>query len=132
MNITITHTHGRAPVTVFKVVGDIDVTTYEQFEAQVRQAVAAGTRNLLIDLAEVDYVSSAGIRALHSVHEMLRAAGEGEAAEAVNQGLREGTYRSPHLKLLNPREPIRRALSIAGVDMFLELHTDYQQAVAAF
>ncbi len=132
MEITISHEQGRAPVTVFRITGDINVTTYEALQAQAHQAHAAGTRNLLLDLAEVPYISSAGIRAINNIFNLLRTSAPNESDEAIHKGLSDGTFKSPHLKLLNPTAQVAEILSMAGVDMFLEIHADRQTALASF
>jgi hypothetical protein len=132
MDITVAQKEGRVPVTVFHVKGNIDVTTYEQLQAQARLAYETGARNLLLDLAEVPYVSSAGIRAINSIFNLLRTDAPGESDEAVRKGLSDGTFKSPHLKLLNPKPQVLEVLTIAGVDMFLEIHRDLAAAVASF
>ncbi|MBI3243057.1 MAG: STAS domain-containing protein [Chloroflexi bacterium] len=132
MEITVSQKQGRVPVTVFHIKGDVDTTTYEQLQAQARQAFESGTRNLLLDLAEVPYVSSAGIRALNNMFNLLRADTPEESDEAIGKGLRDGTFKSPHLKLLNPTSRVTGVLSVAGVDMFLETHHDLQAAIASF
>jgi anti-anti-sigma factor len=131
MEIVISHQQGRVPVTVFHVKGDINTETYEQLQAQAQQALKAGTRYLLLDLAEVPYVSSYGIRAISQLFTWLRGA-SGESEATVQQGLRDGTWKSPHLKLLNPSPQVLKVLTTAGVDMFLEIHTDLKQAFASF
>ena len=132
MDITVSHQQGRVPVTVFHIKGDVDTNTYEQLQTQARQAFESGTRNLLLDLAEVPYVSSAGIRAMNNIFNMLRADTPTESEEAMSQGLRDGTFKSPHLKLLNPNPQVVQVLTMAGVDMFLEMHRNLQTAVASF
>ena len=132
MDITVSHEQGRVPVTVFHIKGDIDTNTYEQLQTQTQQAFESGTRNLLLDLAEVPYVSSAGIRAMNNLFNLLRADAPKESEEAMRQGLRDGTFKSPHLKLLNPNPRVVQVLTMAGVDMFLEMHHDLQTAVASF
>ena len=132
MNIAVSQQPGRVPVTVFRITGDINTNTYEQLQEQARQAFAAGARNLLLDLSEVPYVSSAGIRALNNTFNLLRTDAPGESAEAMSKGLRDGTFKSPHLKLLNPSSAVLKTLNMAGVDMFLEVHTDFDAAIASF
>jgi len=46
--------------------------------------------------------------------------------------LRDGTFKSPHLKLLNPQPAVQQALRMAGFDMFLETHANLEEAVASF
>ncbi len=132
MNIAVSQQPGRVPVTVFRITGEINTNTYEQLQEQARQAFTAGTRNLLLDLSEVPYVSSAGIRALNNIFNLLRTEAPGESAEAMSKGLRDGTFKSPHLKLLNPSDMVVKTLNMAGVDMFLEIHSDFDAAIASF
>jgi hypothetical protein len=114
------------------VKGDVDISSYEQLQQQAKDAYDAGTRNLLLDLTEVPYMSSAGIRALHHIFTMLRSNAPEESDEAMGKGLRDGTFKSPHVKLLNPSSHVLKALSTAGVDMFLEIHHNAKNAVASF
>ena len=131
MEILVSQAQGRVPVTVFHVRGEINASSYVQFQAEAERAIQAGTTHLLIDLAETPYISSAGLRALTYAYNLLRDK-SGEGQESVGPGLRDGTYRSPHLKLLDPTPQVLRVLDASGYDMFLESHTDYQQAVDSF
>jgi anti-anti-sigma factor len=132
MDIEILHEQGKQPVTVFRIRGEVNITTYEQLEQQAREAHAAGTRDLLLDLTDVTYISSAGIRALNNIFKLLRGDSPQESDEAMRKGLSDGTFKSPHLKLLNPSSRVLDVLSIAGVDMFLEVHRNYKDALASF
>jgi anti-anti-sigma factor len=132
MEIIVSQQQGRVPVTVFHIKGDINTETYEQFQTQTQQAVQAGTSHLLLDLAEVPYVSSYGIRALSYVFKLLSADSPSEGGAALDKGLRDGTFKSPHLKLVNPSRQVLKVLTTAGIDMFLEIHSDLKQAVASF
>ncbi|MDX1524334.1 MAG: STAS domain-containing protein, partial [Anaerolineae bacterium] len=65
MNIEVSRAVGPLPVTIFQIEGDIDVNSYEEFQAMGEQAYKDGTRNLLLDLTNVKYIGSAGMRAIH-------------------------------------------------------------------
>jgi anti-anti-sigma factor len=132
MEIMVSHQQGRVPVTIFHIKGDLNTETYEQFQAQAQQALQAGTRYLLLDLSEVPYVSSYGIRGISQVFTWLRDTRQGESEADVSQGLRDGSFKSPHLKLFNPSRRVLQVLTKAGIDMFLEVHSDLQEAVASF
>ncbi len=132
MEIALSQHQGRVPVTVMQLTGDLDANTYEQLELQARQAVAAGTADLVLDLSGVPYVSTAGIRAINNVFNLLRTDAPDESDEAIQRGLEEGTFRSPHLKLLNPTARVVDVLNMAGLDMFLEIHTDLDTALRSF
>jgi anti-anti-sigma factor len=132
MEIMVSHQPGRVPVTVFHIKGDINTETSEQLQTQAQQAIQSGTRNLLLDLTQVSSVSSYGIRTISQLFTWLRDGSRGENAEAVNKGIRDGTFKSPHLKLIAPSRNVLRVLTTAGIDMFLEIHDDLKQAIASF
>jgi hypothetical protein len=62
----------------------------------------------------------------------LRAETSDAENDAMRQGMRDGSYKSPNLKLLNPSPKVLQVLSMAGFDMFLEVHRDLKKAVASF
>jgi anti-anti-sigma factor len=132
MEITVTQEQGRVPVTVLNVKGDINAATADQFLAEAQTAYDDGARNMLIDLSRVSLLSSAGLRALHNIFNMLRSDSPEESNEAVRKGLTDGTFKSPHLKLLKPDKTVTQVLSMAGFDMFLEIYDNRKKAVASF
>lgn len=132
MDIVVWQEQGRVPVTVLHVRGELNVNSYEQLQAEARKAFDAGARDMILDLTEVPYVSSAGLRGIHAIFAMLRTAATDETDEAVSKGLRDGTYKSPHLKLLSPSDHVMEVLHTSGFDMYLEVYTDLPQAVASF
>ena len=123
---------GRVPVTVFQIQGEIDASSYEQLQTEANQAVEKGTRNLVLDLGKVTYISSAGLRAIHTISNLLVSHNRTETNDAVRRGMRGGTFKSPYLKLLNPSPDVREALSLMGFDMFLEMYGDLREAIASF
>src|SRR3972149_4564837 len=132
MDITVSRETGRVPVTIFHVKGDINMETYQQLESQARQAYNAGARDLVIDVSEVPYMSSAGIRVLNSIFNLLRGDSPAESTEAMHKGITAGTFKSPHLKLVNPTPRVLEVLKMAGFDMFLDLPRNVKDAVASF
>ena len=132
MDITVSRQQGRVPVTVFHIQGDIDANTFDQLEAQARQSIQDGTRYLALDLSQVIYISSYGIRGISQIYTWLREAARDENDADVSRGVRDGSYKSPHLKLVNPSPAVVKVMSATGLDMFLEFHSDLQGAVASF
>ncbi len=131
MKITIAREEGRVPVTILHVEGSVDASSYEELQSKAQEAIASGEHHLLIDLAQVPYMSSAGIRALNQIFKLLQP-DSAESKQAMEQGLRDGTFKSPHLKLLNPTQHVLRVLQMAGLDMFIEIHHNLRDAVASF
>jgi hypothetical protein len=130
VEILVSHEQGRVPVTVFHIKGDI--THAEQLQNLAQDSFEQGIRYLLLDLGEVPFIGSSGLRALHVIYTLLRSDAPDERDEVVRLGLRDGTYKSRHLKLLKPSETVMKALSLAGYDMFLEVHHDLKEAIASF
>jgi anti-anti-sigma factor len=132
MDISISQQSARVPVTVFHIKGEIDAHTFEQLQKLAQESFQGGLRDLILDLSEVSYVSSAGLRAINNIFNLLRANAPGEDNASLSKGLRDGTYKSHHLKLLNPQPAVFKVLDIAGVDMYLEVHQNLNDALASF
>ncbi|MGZ8940844.1 MAG: STAS domain-containing protein [Limisphaerales bacterium] len=134
MNIKVSVENGAVPVTVVHVDGDIDASTYEQFQARLTELIDGGTRHMLIDLSHTPFVSSSGLRALHFAFNKLREIDTANpmSGEEVRRGISAGTYKSPHLKLLNPSTETKSTFELSGFDMFIETFDDRQTALASF
>jgi anti-anti-sigma factor len=134
MEMKISTENGRVPVTVIHVDGNIDSSTYEQFQSTARRLIEEGARYLLVDLSHAPFVSSAGLRALHSLFNELRSRNPDAnlSDEQIKRGISAGTYKSPHLKLLNLSPETRTAFETSGFDMFIDTFTDRNKAIASF
>jgi anti-anti-sigma factor len=134
MEIKISTENGRVPVTVLHVDGNIDSSTYQTFQSKADELIKGGAQYILIDLSHAPYVSSAGFRALHQLFNQLRSldptSNPGE--EEVKKGISAGTYKSPHLKLLNLSKETRTTFEMSGFDMFIETYDDRKTAIASF
>jgi len=131
LEITVSQEQGRAPVTVFHLKGRMNLGTAEQLQARAQETIQAGARYMLLDLTGVQSLTSAGLRAIHQIYQLLRDASSAEGDEAARKA-QAGALKSPHLKLLNPTPDVRRVLQIAGFDMFLEVHDELEDAIASF
>ena len=131
MEISVSKEQGKVPVTVFHVQGVIGATEEQALIQRAKDEQAAGMRNLLLDLAKVEYMSSSGLRAVHEIYMMLRSGSE-ESDTAVSKGIAAGTYMSPHLKLANVNAKVKEVLHTSGFDMFLEILPGQKEALAAF
>ncbi|MGZ9234950.1 MAG: STAS domain-containing protein [Anaerolineales bacterium] len=134
MQIKVSTESGRVPVTVLHVDGNIDSSTYEQFQSMAKKLIDEGARFILVDLAHAPFVSSAGLRALHTLFNELRSRNPDAnlSEEQIKKGISAGTYKSPHLKLLNLSPETRTAFDTSGFDMYIDTFTDMKAAVASF
>ncbi|HAV77733.1 MAG TPA: hypothetical protein DCX53_10330 [Anaerolineae bacterium] len=126
--------NGRVPVTVIHVDGNLDSSSYETFQSQVDDLIDAGAHFILLDLSHAKFISSAGFRAFNKIFNKLRALHPDTTLsdEDLKIGIAAGTYKSPHLKLLNLSDEARTAFEMAGFDLFIETFTDMKTAVASF
>lgn len=109
--------------------GEIDANTYRLLQARADEAYEKGSRYFLLDLSSVHYISSAGIRSIHQLFTKLRA---DEDLDVVRKGLRDGTYKSAHLKLASPQPTVKKVLQMTGYDMVFDIFNDVKQAVDSF
>jgi len=129
MEITTSQANGRVPITILHLKGDL--MDEEPLHSTAAQAIANGSQYILLDMNDVPYISSAGLRAIQFVFQSLQE-GNHEDNEAMKRGIIAGSYKSPHLKLLNPSKNAAKALGVAGYDMFLEVHHNMGTAVNSF
>ena len=134
MEIKVSTENGRVPITVLHVDGNIDSATYQTFQSKVNELIQGGAQYLLVDLSHTPYVSSAGFRALHQIFNDLRTRQPSSnlSEEEVKKGISAGTYKSPHLKLLNLSKETRTTFEMSGFDMFIETYDDKKAAIASF
>jgi anti-anti-sigma factor len=134
MDIQVFTENGRVPITVMHVDGNIDAQTYQQFQSKAEELIDNGTHYLLVDLSHSPFMSSAGLRALHQIFNNLRAHDTENpvSEEDVRRGISAGTYKSPHLKLLNLSKETRTAFELSGFDMFIETFDNKEKAIASF
>jgi anti-anti-sigma factor len=134
MEIKVSTENGRVPVTVLHVDGNIDSATYEKFQSTARKLIDEGARYILVDLSHAPFVSSAGLRALHTLFNELRSRNPDANLddEQMKKGISAGTYKSPHLKLLNLSPETKSAFEMSGFDMYIDTFTDLKKAIASF
>jgi anti-anti-sigma factor len=132
MEVKVSTAKGRVPVTILHVTGNIDSATHMAFQAEAEEQIKGGARHLLIDLSDVPFMSSAGLRAISALLNQLRTLNSDVSEAEMLKRINEGTYKSPHLKLLNLSKQTRTAFETAGFDMYIETFTDREKAIASF
>lgn len=134
LEITLEHTQGRVPVTILAARGSLDAQNAQDFDARAREAYDGGARNLLVDLREVTFLSSAGLSGLHRAALLFggERPAEGESRYEALQAVFDDERRHRHLKLLGPQPQVARIFTMTGLDVFFEIHADREQAVMSF
>lgn len=136
MEIIISEKQGAKPVTVIHLRGALDGESYQNFIDEAQKLYDSGSRDLLVDMSELTFLSSAGLSALHRAARVYRGEDsstfeEGWAAiHAMGKESDSGLQK--HVKLLNPNEKIRSVLDTVGFLAFFEIFTDMDTALASF
>ena len=73
MPLTLT-THESAGVVTVHVGGSLDSTTAAQLEERVAAVRAKNPKALVLDLTDLSYISSAGVRVIVATHKAMKAA----------------------------------------------------------
>jgi anti-anti-sigma regulatory factor len=120
---------GTPPVAVLKPNTEINMSTYGGIDTAARAEHANGLRYLIIDMSNVPYMTSAGIRLLNSLFKLYRAGDPTEDDAALSKGFREGNFTSTHLKLVNPNDSVREVLKTSGLDMVLTTYANVDEAI---
>lgn len=121
MEIVVSQAQGRLPLTIMRIVGRINLGNTAELEKRAQELYKGGARHLVIDLAETESLTSAGLRAIITI------------VKAFDQGL--GGVRdvkSPTVKLANPSPQINQVLTVAGFYTFLDIFGTLQEAIDSF
>lgn len=100
-------------VAVITVTGRVDSVTANDFESNINSVIEQGKHNLALDLSQVDFLSSAGLRVLVTTRKTLQAAGG-------------------DIVLAQPSDRVVETLDTAGLDVLFERYDTREAAVAAF
>jgi anti-anti-sigma factor len=137
LDSTVEQVDGPPPVTVVTLDGELDGTTYERVIDIVRDAYQRGTRNLVLDVSKLTFVSSSGLVAVHSAMRIMRGEAppdleEGWAAlRAIRDEVESGTTAS-NLRLAGEQESVQKVLDRTGLGPLLPSYPDRAAAIASF
>jgi anti-anti-sigma factor len=97
-------------VRVVKPQGRLDSNTSPAFEKQLLSCIEGGSRRVLLDFSELQYVSSAGLRSVLLGSKRMRAAGGSLALCSLNAQIAE-------------------VFQISGFDTILDIHASAEAAM---
>jgi anti-anti-sigma factor len=100
-------------VVVITVEGRIDSATAADFEDALNDFTEQGKNNIVLDLSEVDFISSAGLRVLVTTRKAVKSAGG-------------------DIVLASSSEQVQETLEIAGLDVLFDQFPDRETAIGSF
>jgi anti-anti-sigma factor len=128
LTITTSQLEGDLPVRVLHLSGHLHGATEQELLDYAHQAHDEGVQHMLLDMSDLDVLSSAGLRAIHSVFNLFTPQSD---LEIIRQH-REEPYKSPYLKLVCPNPQIYYVLNIAGFLQNIIIYNDMDEAVKSF
>jgi anti-anti-sigma factor len=106
------------PVTVLHLRGWLDAQSEGQLLEAARLANDAGAKYLLIDMSELDTLTSAGMRALQKVYQVFTP--------------KEDQFKVAHLKLCNAPPQIYNVLGVTGFLQQIPMYESLDNALESF
>lgn len=100
-------------VTVISVNGSIDALTSDDFMVAMQDQISAGHTQLVADLSDLSYASSAGLR-------------------AILVALKESRRHGGDLRLAAVQKGVYRVLELSGFNSILKMYDDRQSAVDSY
>lgn len=100
----------RADLLILRVIGKLDASTSKDLEAKILPLIASSQEKLVVDLSQLDYISSAGLRVF------LLAAKRMDAAKGK-------------MVICSLKDPVKQVFDIAGFSSFLTLAGSTEEAI---
>jgi anti-sigma B factor antagonist len=110
MQLTTTSSEG---VTVIKIEGSLDTQTSSEAQEELDRLVDDGARKLLIDFAELAYISSAGLRVLLATAKKLH----------TDQG---------EMRMCNMNDVVSEVFEVSGFSTIFKVFPTDSEAMAEF
>jgi len=126
--ITTSQVQGAVSVTVLHLKGHLHGATESQLLDHSRQSYEDGCRHLLLDLSELDVLSSAGLRVIQNVFKLFTPP---EDVELIRKHGDE-PYKSPYFKMVCPNPQIYYILNITGFLLNIPIFNSMDEAVKSF
>jgi anti-anti-sigma factor len=98
-------------IAVLEVKGEVDAYTSQDLEQTLKDLRTQGHHRIVMDVSEMTFISSAGIRVILYAYQ-----------EAVKLG--------GGVRLVGPMDQVRRIFEIAGIFEILNITDDLQESIA--
>jgi len=128
LTITASQVQGDVPVRILHLSGHLHGATEKDLLDHARQAHEDGAKHLLLDMSGLEVLSSAGLRAIHSVFNLFTPQSD---KDLIHQH-HEEPYKSPYMKLVCPNPQIYYVLNIAGFLQNLIIYNNMDEAIKSF
>ena len=100
-------------INIYRLIGRLDTNTSPGFEKKLFQAISDGSKNMVVDFKDIDYISSAGLRVILKAFKALQ---------------RE----DGRIMLCSMQDYIRELFEITGIDAVVPIVANIDDALKAF
>jgi anti-anti-sigma factor len=128
LNITASQIQGEVSVTILHLSGHLHGNTEQQLVDRAQQAHEDGSTHILLDLSGLEVLTSAGLRAIHNIFNLLTP--QSDVTLIRQHG--EEPYKSPYFKLVCPNPNVYYILNIAGFLQNILIYNNMDEAVNSF
>ena len=128
LTITTSQIQGDVSVTVLHLKGHLHGPTEGSLLDRARQANEDGAKYLLLDLSDLEVLSSAGLRAIQNIFKLFTPQ---EDLVLMNQHGDE-PYKSPYMKIVCPDPQIYYIFNIAGFLQNILVFNNLEEATNSF
>jgi anti-anti-sigma factor len=128
LTITTSQVQGESAVTILHLGGHLHGSTENQLLDHARQVREDGATHILLDLSDLEVLSSAGLRAILNIFKLLTPPSD---VELMHQHGAE-PYKSPYLKMVCPNPQIYYVLNITGFMQNLYIYNNMEDAIKSF
>lgn len=97
-------------VSIFKLTGRLDSKTSPEFEKRIFDEIEKGSKDMVIDFEDLDYISSAGLRVILKATKNLKRS--------------DGTF-----ILCSMKDYVKEVFEISGFDSFLPIVSTVDEAL---
>ena len=100
-------------INIYRLRGRLDSNTSQRLEEKLFQAISDGSKRMIVDFKDIDYISSAGLRVIL------------KATKAIKR-------EDGQIMLCSMQDYVREVFEIAGFDSFLPIVATMDDALNAF
>ena len=134
MELTISIHQANEPVAVMNINGNVDASNYVEIVNKAQEIYNNPVRNLILDLSEVPFISSAGLVAIHKIA-LIYSGGQQEVEQEGKETRPDFTHHAnarKRVKLLNPQPGVDKTLETTGLKLFFKVFNDLDTALKSF
>lgn len=106
-------THSASNIKVLSIEGEMNANTSGDVDERLNQLIMGGNKKLVIDLNQLKYISSAGLRVFLKANKLIKKK-EGE------------------LRLCRLNDTVKEVFEISGFQLIFGIYTDQEEALTEF